>query len=240
LTRIISFSLYGNQDIYLKGALENCTLVPLHYPGWKAMFFIDEEVPKEVVDQLLNLGAHIHIGSSEISANKMTWRYSAVFLDDAEIVIFRDTDSRLSQRESAAVAEWVESENAVHIMRDHPLHSQRIMGGMWGIKAKFSVGGIQEVLDSQLNSDWGRDQDALAQFVYSRHGQNSIIHDSYFRREPHARPFPTKRYDGEFVGERFDQENKPEEKMRRIAMRYEKHGLLTKYLRLRDRCTYKP
>jgi len=232
--------LYGNQEIYLKGAVENCILAPLHFPGWKPMFFIDEEVPTEIINRLLGLGANIHMGSSEISHNKMTWRYSAVSLDDAEIVIFRDADSRLSQRESVAVAEWVESEKAVHIMRDHPLHSQRIMGGMWGIKPEFSVGEIQEVLDIQLTSEWGRDQDALAQFVYSRHAQNSIIHDSYFRRELHARPFPTKRVNGEFVGERFDQDNKPEEVMRRIAIRYEKHGLLSRYLRLRDRCAYRP
>jgi hypothetical protein len=196
LTKIISFSLYGNQDIYLKGALENCILVPLYFPGWKPLFFIDEEVPMDVVEKLLNLGADVNMGSSDISVNKMTWRYSAVFLDGVEIVIFRDADSRLSRRESAAVAEWVESDKALHIMRDHPLHSQRIMGGMWGIKPKLSVGEIQEVLDMQWDSDWGSDQDALAQLVYPRHVHNSIIHYSYFRREPHAQPFPTKRYNG--------------------------------------------
>ena len=42
--KIISFSLFGNKDIYLIGALENAALVDSIYPGWVARFYVDDTV----------------------------------------------------------------------------------------------------------------------------------------------------------------------------------------------------
>ena len=44
----------------------------------------------------------------------------------------RDADSRVSPREAAAVAEWVRSGVAAHVMRDHPNHQFVMNSGMWG------------------------------------------------------------------------------------------------------------
>ena len=49
-------------------------------------------------------------------------------------MLSRDLDSRLSAREEAATREWLYSGLAVHAMRDHPLHTQPLMGGMWGAR----------------------------------------------------------------------------------------------------------
>ena len=50
------------------------------------------------------------------------------------MVLSRDLDSRLSAREEAATQEWLHSGLAVHAMRDHPHHTQPLMGGMWGAR----------------------------------------------------------------------------------------------------------
>ncbi|KAK8405419.1 hypothetical protein O3P69_001755 [Scylla paramamosain] len=42
-----------------------------------------------------------------------------------------DVDSRVSQREVAAVEEWLASRKMFHVMRDHPSHNVPVLGGMW-------------------------------------------------------------------------------------------------------------
>ena len=61
-------------------------------------------------------------------------------------MLSRDLDSRLSAREEAATREWLHSGLAVHAMRDHPLHTQPLMGGMWG--ARLGAG--------ETRAMWGR------------------------------------------------------------------------------------
>ena len=34
------------------------------------------------------------------------------------------------------MTQWLETDNPVHIMRDHPYHSETILAGMWGCKSK--------------------------------------------------------------------------------------------------------
>ena len=65
-------------------------------------------------------------------------------------MLSRDLDSRLSAREEAATREWLRSGLAVHAMRDHPLHTQPLMGGMWGARlgageARAMWGGISHL-----------------------------------------------------------------------------------------------
>ena len=55
-----------------------------------------------------------------------------------DVAMFRDLDSIISERETAAVAQWLSSKHAFHIMRDHPDHGAvPMMAGMWGVKVCF-------------------------------------------------------------------------------------------------------
>ena len=40
---------------------------------------------------------------------------------------------RLSNREKAAVDQWLETPKHFHFMHDHPLHRVVVLGGMWGV-----------------------------------------------------------------------------------------------------------
>ena len=46
----------------------------------------------------------------------------------------RDLDSRLNDREEAAVKEWLYGSRAFHFMRDNPSHGIEILGSGWGIR----------------------------------------------------------------------------------------------------------
>jgi len=58
-------------------------------------------------------------------------------LDDESVdkFIVRDSDSRFTPRDAAAVADWLKqgADYAFHCIRDHPSHSwYPISGGLWG------------------------------------------------------------------------------------------------------------
>ena len=135
MKKIISYSLWGDTPMYNVGAVENAVNAEELYPDWICRYYVGESVPNETLEKLASkANTELIMVKSSNDWTGMFWRFFAI--DDSDVTIFRDTDSRLSNRERIAVNEWLESYQPLHIMRDHPLHSERIMGGMWGVKSK--------------------------------------------------------------------------------------------------------
>jgi hypothetical protein len=152
---IISFSLWGDDPFYNVGAIRNAEQALVHYEGWICRYYIGTNVPKETIDKLKEL-PNTEIIIMEDEENNwmgMFWRFYAISDPDAEYVIFRDTDCRVNNRESMAVKEWMDSGKTLHIMRDHPMHTEPIMGGMWGVHGRQFM--------EKCNKIWGVDADNL-------------------------------------------------------------------------------
>ena len=64
----------------------------------------------------------------------MLWRFSPIA--DPLVAEFhsRDLDSRPTEREWAAVEEWLRSNRTFHVMRDHYSHKVAMLGGLWGMR----------------------------------------------------------------------------------------------------------
>jgi hypothetical protein len=56
------------------------------------------------------------------------WRFLTLSDPLVDVSVFRDLDSTLNERETAAVKEWLGSNYTMHVMRDHPSHTVRILG----------------------------------------------------------------------------------------------------------------
>ncbi len=139
---VISFCLWGNLPIYNIGAIENAKLAQKFFPNFVCWYYIHaESVPKSTIIELLKFSNVRIIYKSKVENRKsMLWRLEPADDDSVEILLSRDTDSRLSLREAFAVNEFVESNYALHVMRDHPQHYPNILGGMFGVrpsKVKF-------------------------------------------------------------------------------------------------------
>jgi hypothetical protein len=140
------------------------------------------------------------------------WRFFAAADADVDVVIFRDTDSRVSIREKLAVDDWLSSDKSFHIMRDHPYHSAKILAGMWGMR-HGKLRHIRELIDGWAMKDyWQADQDFLRECVYPLTKGDCYVHDEFFFYEEETHPFPIKRFDYEFVGEIFDKNDKNDNK----------------------------
>jgi hypothetical protein len=64
--KLISFSLFGDEDIYLYGAISNAKIAKEIYPTYKPRFYIDSKVRRSVVLDLKKLGAEIKIKFAKI------------------------------------------------------------------------------------------------------------------------------------------------------------------------------
>lgn len=198
------------------------------------MVFIDDQVSEAIIRQIGDLGGVVVKPGTQSALDKRTWRFGAVLLENAEAVIFRDADSRISERETECVHQWMSSGKDLHVMRDHPFHSWWIMAGMWGVRAEAAKDLIKRVLSSSRGETANEDQDLLAREVYRMLVGSSVIHDSFFRRESWALPFPTPREDGLFVGERITSDEKPEPHMREVLAKHERSKFWQVRLLMRD------
>jgi len=130
---IISFSLWGGNARYLRGALDNALAVSQVYPGWIARFYVDESVPRVFVEELRSLGSEISIEPLNQSDRfRLAWRFKVANEKDVGYFLVRDVDSVLNHRERKAVDDWIESGKWFHVMRDWWTHTDLMLAGMWG------------------------------------------------------------------------------------------------------------
>jgi len=189
--RIVSFSLYGDNDpYYVKGALMNAYLVQELYPGWVMRVYCADNIKTRKLEKL----GRCQIERMGVSHDQsgMLWRFLPAWEKGVERVIFRDADSRISPREVAAVREWIKSGKNAHVMQDHHHHGRfAICGGMWGVK-----GGILP----NLTHEWAKwmsnmqrrvtDMILMHQYVWPCVKDSVLRHSSVPTPYGESRPFP--------------------------------------------------
>ena len=208
--RYISYSLWGDNELYNIGMVKNAEQVPEIYPDWQMIVYYDNSVPTETLNILENL--NVKLVNVDGHTHGMFWRFFASDLVDCEYAIFRDGDSRLSTREKMAVDEWIESGKTIHVMRDHPAHQipygnngLGILGGMWGIKGNtIPMKDSIENFSKNKTMGYGIDQTFL-KTIYNVFENDRCTHDDFFEKKP----FPIKRENGRFIGERMNVNDEP-------------------------------
>jgi hypothetical protein len=208
--KYLSFSLWGDKPIYNVGAIRNSELWKTIYSDWQMVLYYDNSVPKMTLNKLEKNDV-ILINSTGVPYDSC-WRFFASDIEDCEFVVFRDCDSRISEREYSAVEQWIRSGKTLHVMRDHPAHGVPfganglgILAGMWGIKSKKI--NLTEMINQFLigkSNYYGIDQTFL-QSIYSMFENDRMCHDEFFQ----GTPFPMKRKNGRFIGERINYDDTP-------------------------------
>jgi hypothetical protein len=207
--KVITMSLYGNNSRYAQGAIDNAVLAARDWPGWTLRFYHGRGVPAQVLRIVRQLGAETVALNATFQSPRacMYWRFFALEDGTATRVIIRDVDARLSQRDHAAVDEWVASGRFFHTLHDHIQHPTPVLGGMWGAVAGFlNPRLLQAWRDS--NDDkvavWSNDQNWLAGVIWPLVKNETLDHASHHCHAYGAaewRAFPTqRRNDRDFVG----------------------------------------
>jgi len=189
MKRVVSFSLFGNADLYCKGAIENAKLCSEIYEGWECRVYYSDDVPTEIIDELLVHGAITIKCDRNNTYDGLFWRFKPLNEDDVSIWISRDCDSRVTQRDKVCVDEWIVSGKPVHLIRDAHNHVYEIMAGMFGInnnifKTKYEV---PNLTPSNPNSRED-DQTVLTRVLWPLIKHDHLCHDYWAHNTPNGEP----------------------------------------------------
>jgi hypothetical protein len=206
--KVISYSLWGDKDVYNIGALKNAESANLFFPDFECWFYIHKEsVPTQTINSLLkhkNVKIFMREGDLDNpSILPMTWRFEAIDDPLVSIMMPRDTDTRFLLREQLAVRDWIFSGKKFHIMRDHPHHKYKILGGMFGTRKLDNFIWTEQLQRMKKDGDRNYDQDFLSEFVYPLIKNNVLIHSNFIHFDyEHCIEFPID-YDANlrFIGE---------------------------------------
>jgi hypothetical protein len=223
--KVVSFSLWGSAPKYVTGAMRNAELLPVVYPGWIGRFYCGSSVPAEALRRLEAMPqVEVVRMAPPGDWRGMFWRFCPATEPEVAVMVSRDTDSRLGAREKAAVDAWLASDRDFHTMRDHPWHNTPILGGMWGVRNGLLADLRQQIDAFETGDFWQVDQHFLNNIIAPRVCERWLEHDEYFARKP----FPTRRRGREYVGQPFDENDRPllrgpyplEWRLRRLACRF--------------------
>ena len=196
MKKIISFSLYGWDNKYFMGAICNAELGKIIYPDWICRFYCGESVPKHIIDELKKFdNVEIVEMKEDTTYSYMMWRFLPIDDDDVEVMLSRDTDSRLSNREKSCVDVFMNSDALLHSIQDHSLHDN-IMGGMWGMKKNNRIN--MKELAEKWNGGLGyfSDQAFMREIIKPIFSDSILTHCSHYLRN-----FPVEPINGHYVGE---------------------------------------
>ena len=223
-TILIAYSVYGEDDKYLVGALRNAELRREYDILGKVtqVFVLGNDVPLWVAAGLERRGAEVLRGGLWTDHPVLARQTVADLPCDAFFI--RDVDSRPGPREVHAMAAWMRSSEPFHIMRDHPYHFNPIMAGMWGGIPRMFQDPHPKMIDRiiawkennprpPLGHHYGYDQRFVAESLWPLMQQHGVLqHDSFHRtRFSGSVPFPDGDPTTHFVGAVFDAEDRPDQ-----------------------------
>lgn len=222
--KIISYCLWGEDNKYIQGALQNVDLAKEIYPEFITKFYVDESISIETLSALSKKGALIERYRGFIGWKLMLYRFLPIEHPLTEIMLSRDTDSRPSARERKCVDEFIASDKKFHTIHDHPYHNLPILGGMWAAKRGI-IDNISDLIAENIGkypNKYQCDQTFLAEIILPIVENDILVHSDYvFYPHRHISPIDMPRENYEFIGSVYDENNN----------RYEDyHEILKKYL----------
>jgi len=189
---VIAYWLFGSNPRYCEPSVMNAKIKRDVFKGWTCRVYLDATIPDHVQRRLKDAGAGVVFMDRDSGAHPLMWRF--LVIDDSSIKRFllRDADALLSEREYAAVQEWVESPYYFHIIRDYFTHTELILAGLWGGCAGVLHNAVESMQQfAAKNADSGRfiHQHYLRENVWPTLRKSVLSHDDLFGFHD-AKPFP--------------------------------------------------
>jgi tetratricopeptide (TPR) repeat protein len=181
---VLSFSLWGPQAFYSYGAMINLVLAGKFYPDWRCRFYVDATVPRPCVAFLRDNGADVRNMEDEYPGVGLFQRF--LVMNDPKVGRFlvRDCDARLSAAEAGLVRDWIGSGYPFHVMRDHVLHNELMIGCLWGGRTDCDID-IVDLMRRYFKfgptARYGHDQRMLGAMLWPLIRSRCLVHDKYYR-----------------------------------------------------------
>lgn len=185
----------------------------INYPDWIIrIYYFSLNVPKDEIFRVEDEYQNVDFCDSTnipFFGNILSWypgkmqRFLPIVDPLVDMYMSRDLDSPILERETTIVRQWLQSNQTIHLIRDHPEHAIPILGGLWGIKLNEETSWRRNMSRYLLTPDFVRrftavrDQDFLEQFLWPHiqsHKDRLLAFDSFScERFPESLPFPTRK-----------------------------------------------
>ena len=197
-------SVFGDNKRYIEGARRQAELSKEFYPDWQVRIYVDN------ADNFSDFDDEIIINQVNDGTDGVFWRFLPMFENENNIVLVRDSDGRITSRESMAVEEWLRSDKSFHTFRDHEAHYEfPIIACAFGYKGR-----LPEVIKNTMNDFntkfyYTSDQVWLRDCVWPYVKNDSMVHsmidtDTWFAQ---SRNKLKNKYS--FCGNGFDENDMP-------------------------------
>jgi len=201
---VISYCLFGQNKYYFDCAIANAWNAAAAFSDFTPRFYCAPDTPREVLQELAQTGANVRVVQKVNTAwDGLFWRFWAFDDPEVDVVLIRDVDSPLTPRERLAIEDWLHNSDApFHVMRDHVLHCEPMMAGLWGGFTGL-LPKLAPISQSYLQKRSFRyaDQDFLRQVVWPRIREATLAHDKHFTlRETRRFPEGGRTYGAIHVG----------------------------------------
>lgn len=170
MKKIVSISSYGDSPRYIVGAHRQYELAKKFFPEWEFRAYVDDKskynMPKANIIEVKD-GSH-----------GVFWRFEPLFEDYKNIVIVRDADGRITEREFIAVSEWQSSKKRFHVYRDHEAHFEfPVIACAFGYKGKLPTQ-LHAVMHefARKTNYYTNDQIYLRDFVWKHVSDDVLVH----------------------------------------------------------------
>src|ERR1700730_8724996 len=180
---VISFSLWGTAAFYAYGAMINLVLSRTIYPGWSCRFYVDSAVPPACVAFLRDNGADVRNIEDEYPGVGLFQRFLVMNDPTVGRFLVRDCDARLSAAEADLVRQWIDSDDPSHVVRDHVLHNELMIGCTWAGRTDCGidiVGLMRRYFTSGPTAKYGHDQRMLGLLLWPLIRKHCLVHDKYY------------------------------------------------------------
>ncbi|HEX4409701.1 MAG TPA: hypothetical protein VH206_13095 [Xanthobacteraceae bacterium] len=191
---VISFSLWGPAKFYAYGAMINLVLAGKVYPDWQCRFYVAADVPRACVAFLKDNGGDVRAMEDEYPGVGLFQRF--LVMNDLSVGRFlvRDCDARLSIAEAELVQEWIDSGLPFHVVRDHVLHNELMIGCTWAGRTDTGidmVGLMRRYFTDGPTAKYGHDQKMLGSMLWPLIRSRCLVHDKYYHLDGvHAAALP--------------------------------------------------
>lgn len=204
---VFSFTLYGSNPKYVNGMIENVNIIQRSFPTWHVYIYYFD-IPRWA-ETVLRASPNVKMIPAEFHDIRARMeRYYPIDDEDVSVMIVRDSDSRIHERDVWCIRQFLDSDKVLHMIRDHPHHNWKIMSGLWGLKKAGVPFKFRDTVHAYISSHkiiWCSDMDFLGDTVYPLLANRSLVH-GMIRMNPNETiveiPFPVINHD--FCGQVMD------------------------------------
>lgn len=175
-----SFCIYGENRTYRDGLLANLVTISSLYPSFEKHIYAGCDVSEAYIEACEAFHSTYVHRLPFTGGRLMSHRFLAIDLPEVELMIVRDADSRITDRDRWCIDDFIASDFNLFTIRDHKFHYREIMGGLWGMRriAGFSMReAYEEYASTSKDIDcYESDQSFLRKFVYRRYRESLLVY----------------------------------------------------------------